>query len=310
MMLVKPPLRTGQMGFLFFPPIRVQGISVAGEGTAVMIPEYDVCFDIGRCHRPMLSAKYIALTHGHMDHVAGLPYYFSQRWFQGMGCGTCVCDYRIEPAVRQMMAGWVNLEQQKTKHEIIGLAEDYPFQIKNNISLNMFHLDHTVDSVGYSIVERRTKLQTEFTGLPQTRLVELKKQGIEISRELFVPVVTYLGDTIAGSHLMRNDVLNARVLITECTFFEDEHRKRAKLGKHIHVDDLVDLLPQLKCDALVITHVSRRTPLQEARKILVNRVGEEDAKRIHFLMDHRTNRKRYERQLEEAEAAEELQRDT
>ena len=122
LMLPKPPPRLGQLGHLYFPPYRVEGYSIAGEATAVMVPEFDVCFDIGLCGRPMLSSKFVALTHGHMDHVAGLPYYFSQRWFQGMGMGVCVCDRRIEPAVRSMMAGWVDLEQQRTAHEIIGLS--------------------------------------------------------------------------------------------------------------------------------------------------------------------------------------------
>ncbi len=40
-MLPKTPPRTGQVGFLYAPPYRIQGISVAGEQTVVQIPELD-----------------------------------------------------------------------------------------------------------------------------------------------------------------------------------------------------------------------------------------------------------------------------
>jgi len=304
LMLPKPPPRLGQLGFLYVPPIRVQGVSVAGEKSAVMVPEFDVCFDIGVCHRPMLASRIVALSHGHMDHVAALPYYFSQRWFQGMGTGVCVCDKRIEPAVRQMMQGWIDLEQQETSHEIIGLDEDEEFEIKNNIFLRAFAVDHTVPAMAYSVIERRTKLKPEYLDLPQSRLMELKRGGEEITREIRVPVVTYLGDTLPGAHLFRQEVLEARVLIMECTFFEPEHKARALIGKHVHLDDIVELMPHLQCEALILTHLSRRTNLGLAKRQLHERLGSERAARVHLLMDHKGNRARYEAQLEEAEAQE------
>jgi hypothetical protein len=51
----------------------------------VQVPELDVCFDIGLCPRIALTSPYVAISHCHMDHVAGLPYYFSQRMFQKIG---------------------------------------------------------------------------------------------------------------------------------------------------------------------------------------------------------------------------------
>ena len=79
----KEPHRRPQMGFLYLPPYRVQGVSIAGEETVIQIPELDVCFDVGLVPRAALTSKYVALTHGHMDHSAGISYYFSQRNFQG-----------------------------------------------------------------------------------------------------------------------------------------------------------------------------------------------------------------------------------
>ncbi len=302
-MLPKPPPRPQSPGFLYFPPFRVQGWSVAGEATAVMVPEFDVCFDIGVCHKPILPAKFVALSHGHMDHVAALPYYFSQRFFQGMGTGVCVCDARIAPAISAMMRGWVDVEQQQTSHEIIGLDDGGEVEVKNNIFLRGFHVDHTVPSMAYSLIERRTKLRTEFAEYPQSEIRRLKDEGVEITREVRIPLVTYIGDVLPGPCLMREEVLTAKVVIIECTFMDGDHRDRAVIGKHVHVDDIAELLPRLSCEALVLTHLSRRTNLTTAHKALASRLSEEDRSRVFILMDHKTNRARYESQVAEAERA-------
>lgn len=302
-MLPKPPPREGSLGFLYLPPFRVQGVSVAGETTTVGIPELDIVFDLGECPRAMLPAKFAAISHGHMDHVGGLAYFCSQRRFQGMGDATIVCDARVENAIRQMMAGFVDLERQETPYKLIPLENDQQIEIKNNTFLRAFHTEHTCPSVGYSIVERRSKLKTEFLELPQEKLRELKDRGVEITRTLEIPLVAYLGDTAPGPYLIREDVRKAQIVISECTFFEPDHRERAKVGMHMHVADVAEWIRVLECQALVLIHVSRRTNLQYARKRLVESVGPQRAENVHFLMDHRNNRERYENQARVAEGA-------
>ena len=50
------------------------GYSVAGEETVVAMPQLDVCFDIGRAPGQVISINHVLLTHGHMDHAAGIAY--------------------------------------------------------------------------------------------------------------------------------------------------------------------------------------------------------------------------------------------
>lgn len=303
-MLPKPPPREGPLGFLYLPPYRVQGTSVAGESTVVQIPELDITFDMGECPRPTLASKYVALSHGHMDHVGGLAYWCSQRKFQGMGAGTIICDARLEKAVRKMMEGYVELEQQVTAYELITVAPEQEIEIKNNVILRAFETEHTCPSLGYVVIEKRSKLREEYVGLPQEKLREIKAGGQEITRTLDIPLVAYMGDTSPGPCLIRNDVRTAQIVISECTFVEPEHKARAKIGKHLHLDDIVEWLGVLECQTLALTHVSRRSNLPEARRQLTALAGREKAARVEFLMDHRSNKIRYERQLAEAEARE------
>ncbi len=303
-MIPPEPPRQPQLGFLYFPPYRVQGFSVAGEETFVQIPELDVCFDIGRCPRPALTSHYVALSHGHMDHVAGLAYYFSQRHFQGMGVGTVLCHPKLEQPIRELMEAWVEIETQRTPYRLIAMdpaGDSVEHEIKNNYYIRAFDTVHTSPSLGYVIVERRSKLKDEYVGLPQEKLVELKKQGQEITRLVEVPWIAYMGDTSPGDHFLRDDVRQAKILITECTFSANDHRERARIGKHIHLDDLVKIIDQLENEVIVLNHLSRRTHLGQARRQLDRLVPAEHRDRVFILMDNRTNRQRYQDQVAEAE---------
>jgi len=303
-MLPKPPPREASPGFLYIPPYRVYGESIAGEATCVQIPELDLGFDIGSCPRSMLSSKHLAITHGHMDHIGSLAYYCSQRRFQGMGTAKIVCDQRIAGAIKRMMDGFVDLERQRTPYELIPLLPDQPLEIKNNMFLRGFETEHTCPSFGYTVTERRTKLRPEYVDLPQEKLRELKDRGVEITRALEIPLIAYTGDTAPGPHLIREDVRKAQIVISECTFFEPDHKERARVGMHMHLDDVAEWLRVLECQAMVLIHVSRRTDVQYARKRIAEVASPKQADKVLFLMDYKHNRARYEAQLAEAEARE------
>lgn len=301
-MIPNPPPRRPQLGFLYVHPYRVQGISIAGEETFVQVPELGVCFDIGRAPRAMLSSDFVALSHGHMDHSAGLAYYFSQRHFQGIGTGTVLCHPALVNSIKNVMTAWIDLEAQRTPYNVIPLEPDQELAIKNNIVLRAFATKHTVPSLGYVAIEKRSKLREEFVGLDQPKLVELKQQGVEITKINEIPLVCFTGDTMWGEHFDRPDVLNAKILITECTFLEPGHRDRADVGKHLHLEHIARLLDKSQAEAVILTHLSRRTHIAEARKMIDAGIPRKHHDRLLVLMDSRANRVRYDKQVAEVQA--------
>ena len=294
-MVPRPPPPEARLGFVYSAPYRIQGISVAGEQAVVHVPELDVCFDVGLCPRAILPTPTIALSHTHMDHVGGLPYWFSQRFFQKMpGTARCLVHPKMAEPLRRMMAAWVDLERQRTPHEIVAIEPETEFQLRPNVFVRAIEVSHTTPALGFVAIERRSKLRDEFHGLPQDRLRELRAQGVEITRMIEIPLVAYTGDTEPGEFLLREEFRRAQVVISECTFFEDEHRDRAKIGKHLHVEDLRPLLEAWEARDVVIVHVSRRTLLPFARTRIEEIAGKARAASVHLLMDHKANKARLE----------------
>ena len=309
-MIPRMPPQEARLGFVYSAPYRIQGVSVAGEQAVVHVPELDVVFDIGLCPRPVLASPTVALTHTHMDHLAGLPYWFSQRFFQKMpGTARCLVHSAMAEPLRRMMAAWVDLERQKTPHEIVAIEPGQDHDLRPNMFVRAIEVSHTIPALAYVVIERRSKLREEFHGLSQEKLRELRAQGVEITKTLEIPLVAYTGDTEPGDFLLRDEFVRAQVVVSECTFFEDEHRDRAKIGKHIHVEDLRPLLEAWTAKDVVISHVSRRTLMPFARERIEALVGAERAQRIHLLMDHRTNRARHESQVAAIEGSQRAKAD-
>ena len=263
----------------------VIGYSVAGEETVTQIPELNVCFDIGRCPYFALTSDVVCLTHGHMDHLAGLPYYLSQRFFQGMKPGTILLPRELEVPVDRMLRCWRDVERQGTPYKLVPMSPGQMYEVRRDFGIRCFATHHGSASLGYALISVREKLKPEYLGRPGPELAQMRKSGVEIQYRLEVPLVAFMGDTSAGPVFEHPDVVNAEILITECTFFDREHKAKAKAGRHLHAEQFAQILPTLKNQHVVINHVTRRTGIRRAKRVLQKFVGEARMKNVHFMMD-------------------------
>jgi ribonuclease Z len=271
------------------------GYSLAGEETVVGLPELNVCFDVGRAPREIIPIDNLCISHGHMDHAAGVAYYLSQRGFIGASPGRVIIHRDQARNIQRLMEVWSDIEGHHAPGDIEGVLDGDEIKIRRDMFIRAFDVNHSAKALGFSIIERRHKLKPELIGKTGPQLVALKKQGIAIEDFVQVPLVTYCGDTAIGDFLNLEYVTNAGILIIECTFFEQDHLRRARVGRHIHVSDLRHILERVRSQHVVLTHVTRRTDLRQAKRIARDAVSPTDADRISFLMERpprRDNRDR------------------
>lgn len=279
----------------------LQGYSLAGEETVIVLPELNLCFDVGRAPREVISIDHVFLSHGHMDHAAGVAYYFSQRCFVGNSPGCVIAHPQLIGPLGRLMEAWARIEGHPSEHRLVGLSSGEDFTIRKGLLARAFGVYHGGPCLGFSIIDRRRKLLPEFADHTGPQLVELKKKGVRITRDLDMPLVAFCGDTAPGDYLDLDAVRNAKLLIIECTFYDPDHVSRARAGKHTHVIDLPGIMERVRSPHIVLTHVSRRSGIGEAKRRTWALLNHHDRERVVFLMDRPRRHRAPERASEAVE---------
>ncbi len=275
------------LAYIKIDELEIIGYSVAAEETVVAMPQLDVCFDIGKAPNQIIPINNILLTHGHMDHAAGIAYYLSHRNFCGQSPGTILAPQNLLGPIKEIIDAWSRLDGNKVPANLVGVKAGDEYQIKPNLFTRVFPTKHSKGSVGYSVIEKRKKIRPEYAGLTGPQIVELKKQGVEIDYPLEIPIVTYLGDTQYVDFSQLKYIAESKILIAECTFYEGEHAERAEAGRHIHINEFATLIEKLQNEHIIITHTTQRTPMREIRRILKEALPPEKYDKVVLFMDKR-----------------------
>jgi len=280
-------LKTRKLSVLEFNDFTLAGYSVAGEESVIVVPELDCVLDIGKCPREALGVNHMLLTHGHMDHAAGLTYWFAQRDFQGVQRSIALVPETLVEPIEGLLRAWGRVEGHIPPHTLVGMRHGEDYEIRRGLVARAFGTRHTRGSLGFCLIDVRQKLKQEFLGLEGRDIVELKKKGVPITNRVEAPLVAYLGDTAADNYADLSYVANAKVLLLECTFFDEEHRSRARAGRHLHVKDIGTVLEGMNNERILLVHVTRRTNMAMARKILRKTLPADVLERVSFLMSRK-----------------------
>lgn len=250
---------------------QIYGVSVAAMETCICIPSLSLAFDSGRCPPRAVSMKFMAITHGHCDHVHGLPLHLATRSLQKLPTPTYFVPPEIVPDVKNLVSAVAKLEQSHFEFVVEGLSPSHPpVEFKKGWLLKSFPTTHPVPSQGYIVIKKKKKLKQKYIGTPGPELVKMRKAGTEIEDNIASPEICFTGDTSLDAIAKSDDCRRARVLITEMTFLDDfcspEHAENCG---HIHIDQVIENSNLFdENESVVFTHFSARYSKADIRRAL------------------------------------------
>ena len=140
------------------------GRSISGIGTAIIIPEYKLCFDIGTAYHKTISIPTIAVSHGHMDHLGDIVKHCHIREMSKAET-TYIIPPWLESQVLELFKLWSEIEKSPLTHsKIITLEAGESLAFNRNKTIKSFLTDHRIDSQGYIISDIRRKLNPKYYG--------------------------------------------------------------------------------------------------------------------------------------------------
>lgn len=240
--------------------VEVVAVSVGGLETCIELPQWDLCFDIGRCPPSAVRRGRVAITHAHMDHAGGLAYHASMRDLLGMGTPTYFVPRPNLADFEQLLEVWRRLDRSDVAASLVGLEPGQRVELGGNRFLEPFRSPHRVYCQGYAVGTRRRKLRAEFAESTPQEIGRARAQGVEVTEEVDVIEVAFTGDTTIEVLDTNDLVRRARLLIMEVTFVGGEVTPaRAHAKGHVHLEDVVRRAADFEHNqGLLFTHFSAR----------------------------------------------------
>lgn len=241
----------------------IEGRSRAGHETWFRIRELNAVLDIGRCPDVVIGVPNVFITHAHLDHALGIPFYAGQRHLQRIPNGRVFVPGEAADDFRALMKLHEKLEGTEYDIEIVGMNAGDVTQIGRTHEVRAHRATHRVAARAYEFIEVRHRLRPQFAG--RDDIVELRHSGVDVIEEYRHPMLFYTGDTDRGILEECEPLFAADVLIIECSFILHGHQERAARYKHIHFDDIADFATRFENRMIVLTHFSRRYSRSEIR---------------------------------------------
>lgn len=246
----------------------IDGKSRAGNETWFRVRELGLSLDIGRCPDVLVGLQNILVTHAHLDHALGIPYYAAQRRLYRLDAGNVFIPGEALDDYRQLMALHEKLEGTEYPLNLIGMRPGETHRLRRDLLLRAHKATHRVPARAWELCERRHKLRPEFADLSGPELARLRDSGEEIETWTEIPLLFYTGDTDARILDENEAIYRAKILMIECSFTGEGEEERGRRYTHIHLTDLWENASRFENEFLVLTHFSLRdTPEEIHRRI-------------------------------------------
>ena len=272
-------------------PTGLSGYSRALYSNWLWYQPLQIAFDCGEGISLALASNVfnisvIAITHGHSDHILGLPGIAGARRF---GKGAPEKPYTVlyprgsngVEATREAITNmWRGVEFPITWRPC-DAGDTHPLSAKR--SLQAFAVTHVPvePSYGYRIVETRRRLRPELTGLPQSEIERLARQHgrDHVMEEYLHVLLVHSGDAMPVDPSL---TAQADVLVHDATFLEPTDRREPI---HASSREVFELARAADVRTLILNHLSIRYERAKAVETLRTQLRESGFGGTCFLLD-------------------------
>lgn len=277
------------------PTTSVSGFSISGLATYLQMPELDFCVDLGECPLSATSINHVFLTHAHGDHARCLMRHHSLRKMMGVERDSV---YYIPENIAERAKDWIRAEAlfegvAENKFRLPTIVPVAPNELqfleyRKDLALEAFEVKHSIPAMGGTVYHYKKKLKEEFLQKTPAELIALRENKVEITREVYEPLVSFMGDCLGESLLDNYRVFQSKILITECTFLSPEDEAMSVKKGHSHINHIVHALKEMgdsvKCEKIILSHFSMKYSDKYIRDAIAKAIPEEFKDKIVVLL--------------------------
>ncbi len=245
--------------------IAIDGVSIAGHESFFKLPGFRTLLEFGRAPDDTLAYGTVCLTHGHLDHAAGLAHHASRRTLTGLGPARVFAPAEAIPDLALWVEACERLENVRYGTRFEAAVPGATVALRRDLELRVLPGRHRVPTVGYLFSEVRRKLREDLAGRSGPEIAALRESGVEVTRREEIPLLAYPGDCGPEIFEAVPELYRAKVLLIECSFFAPEDVGRAHAYGHLHVSDFVERADLFQNEFVVLTHFTMRSSLEEIR---------------------------------------------
>lgn len=226
--------------------VTLRGTSVAARATAFAVPELGVALDLGRLSPTIAAQPVVLVSHTHLDHFSAVLAYLNLRArFWPAEPPRLLVPAEVAEPLKAALRLFPGVESVRKRMDvdaaIVGVEEGVQVPLPGGWA-EPFAADHGRPSLGWRL----------YRGGGNR------------------PALVFAGDGTTEPFVARPELLDGAAAVVECTYLEENRRIVARLARHAHLKDWVELAPYLTCDTLVLAHLPElgREELERAARPL------------------------------------------
>ncbi|WP_026413251.1 MBL fold metallo-hydrolase [Actinomadura oligospora] len=251
--------------------LTLTGYSRANDKTFFHIPELRCSLDAGLCEGRQVDTVF--LTHTHHDHAKDLDYLATNPSGVDIHLPADALPYaesyiRASAELNHGPAYDPALATGHRLHKVRG-GDEFTFGRAGH-HVRVVECDHKVPCVGYAFSQSTKALSPEFDELRRRLVAEgrgkefgrliarAREDGAVVEQEVKRPLFAFLGDTHVSVFERNPWLFDYPVIITECTYLDEDQRERADRVGHTVWSQLRPVVEAHPRTLFVLTHFSLR----------------------------------------------------